>query len=192
MQSLEKLTKAGACTPREMKLYTNADTVKNEDGDAIRYPIEMLNTLSPSLLLTDHMLSLMKEFIVVLFGNLVPKNGHEDGKRQVLESMTNNTLFLRIVTGMRRGAKVALPEISCVCGDDSIPVPRLKRLQAPRRFCFGTTTKKAKGQFIGDKLGIDLCEDIFSHVQLYAALLGANHRSTFVVLSETKTERKIT
>lgn len=64
----------------------------------------MLNTLSHGSAVPDHMLSLKKLFVLMLFCKLDPKNGNFKGKRYVLENITNNVILLQIPAGMREGA----------------------------------------------------------------------------------------
>lgn len=98
--------------------------------------------------------------------------------------MTNNVLFLQIAAGMQKGAKLTLREISCLPGDHSFSVPKVKRLQFPIRVCFAIRTNKAQGQLFGEKIGTDLCEDCISLGQLYVALSSATHTSNIVVHNE--------
>lgn len=46
-RELEELNMiVGKHIPGEMRTYTSADTVETEDDNALRYPTEMLNSLS--------------------------------------------------------------------------------------------------------------------------------------------------
>lgn len=47
----------GPYIPGEMRTITSADTVETKDENALRYPVEMLNTLHHRSHLADHMLS---------------------------------------------------------------------------------------------------------------------------------------
>lgn len=57
-----------------MKTYTVADTVDNKDDNALRYAMEMQNTLSRGSALPGHILSFKKGYIVVLLLHFDPKN----------------------------------------------------------------------------------------------------------------------
>lgn len=62
-----------------------ADTVKNENGNALRSPMERLNTFSHGLAFRDHMLGL-KTLTVMLPRNSYSLNRQVNRTRYVVES----------------------------------------------------------------------------------------------------------
>lgn len=83
-----------------MRKFKRADTVENENENALTYLMEMLITLSHGSAFPGHMLSLKKGFIVMLLCNLDTKNGDVNGTQYVVENMANNFLLLQITTSM--------------------------------------------------------------------------------------------
>lgn len=118
----------GAYILDKMRTFTSKYIVHNEDQNAQRYPMEMLNTLSHGQALPGHMLSPKKGFVVMLFHDLDPKNVHLNGKRYVVENMRYNILFSLIVPVMFKEVEMALPQINCAHNYDLFPVPVYKRL----------------------------------------------------------------
>lgn len=60
--------------PAAKRTYASADTVENEEGNALSYPMEILITFSTGSTLQDHMLNLKEGFGVMLLRKLDPKN----------------------------------------------------------------------------------------------------------------------
>ena len=183
-------TLAGALIPGTVRQYKSADQVENENENQLRYPVEMLNTLTAGSALPDHKLLLKRGYPVMLLRNIDTENGHCNGARYIIENMTNNVLFLRLAIGSKKGARLTLPRMPCGPGDpDNFPVPGFTRTQFPVRVCFALTTNKAQGQSFGGKLGLDLREECFSHGQLYVALSRTTHPSN-VTICTAKTDRR--
>lgn len=106
---------------------------------------EVHNTLRHGSALQDHMLTLKKGPIVMLFRLLDRKNGHANVTRYVMENMTKNSLFLPIATGRQIVVNLPLPRISCELGDGSLPVPGFNHLRFPVRMPFAITRNEAQG-----------------------------------------------
>ena len=69
--------------------------------------------------------------------------------------------------------------------DHTLPF-KFKRKQFPIRLSFAMTIKKAQGQTIPN-VGVYLPELVFSHGQLYIALLrGVSHKSTWILANSNK------
>lgn len=65
-EELEKIiTIVGATIPGESRKTTSGNAVESEDDSSIRYPIEMLNTISHRWSLSDHMRITETGFIVM-------------------------------------------------------------------------------------------------------------------------------
>ena len=76
-------------------------------------------------------------------------------------------LRCRILGGKHAGNDVFIPRITIDPSED-LPV-NLFRRQFPVRLAFVMTINKSQGQSIVN-VGIDLCNPVFSHGQLYVAL----------------------
>ncbi len=72
--------------PGSYKTFLSADTVEREDQNGLRYPVEILNSLTGGSSLPNHRLQLKKEFIVMLLRNLCPQKGHVNGARYIVEA----------------------------------------------------------------------------------------------------------
>ena len=153
------------------------------------YCVELLNTLTAGSALPDHLLRLKKGYIVMLLRNLDAQVGHVNGSRYIVEKMTNNLLFLRLVTGTKAGARLGLPRMPCGPGDDTFPIPGFTRTQFPVRVCFGITVNKAQGQSFSGNLGLDIKDECFSHGQLYVALSRTTHPSQLTVCMSEGVDR---
>lgn len=149
----------------------------------MRYPTELLNTLTVGSALPDHKRKLKKGFIVMRLRNLDPQNGHVNGARYVIENMTGSLLYLRVAVGSHEGTRLCLPRMPCGPGDDNFPVPGFTRTQFPIRTCFALTANKSQGQSFGGRIGLDLRDMCFSHGQLYVALSRTTHPSNVTVLT---------
>ncbi|CDF40520.1 ATP dependant DNA helicase [Chondrus crispus] len=173
--------------------FLSADKVENEDRNALRYPVELLNTPTAGSSLPDHQLKLKKGFVVMLLRNLNPNDGHVNGARHLVDGMSNSLLCLRVATGSHLGKPLCLPRMPCGPGDDNFPVPGFTRTQVPIRASFAMTTNKAQGQSFGGLLRLDLRNHCFSHGQLYAALSRTTHPGNVVVLipDADKTTRNV-
>lgn len=82
----------------------NAD---NEDENALRYPVELINSLEVYRCLPDHQLGLRREFIVVLISNLNPSCGYFNEPRYVEEEISRSIMYLSLVTGPNKGKRLA-------------------------------------------------------------------------------------
>ncbi|CDF39089.1 ATP dependant DNA helicase [Chondrus crispus] len=170
------------------RTYLSANKVENENTNALIYPTEMLTTLTAGSALPDHKLKLKKGFIVMLLRNLDPATGHVNGARYVIENMTNNLLFLRVIAGSHEGNRLCLLRMPCGPGDDNFPIPGFTRTQFPIRTCFALTTNKAQGRSLGGRIGLDLRDHCFSHGQLYVALSRTTHPSNVTILTRESDE----
>jgi len=120
----------------------------------------------------------------MLLRNLDRANGHINGARYVIESMTNNILFLKLAVGPHKGKLLALPRMPCGPGSEDFPIPGFTRTQFPVRVCFAMTTNKAQGQSFKQELGISFTSECFSHGQAYVALSRTTHPQKVNVVLE--------
>ena len=172
----------GNMIPGEFTPFRSADSVENAEENALRYPVELLNSLSGKGSLPDHVITLKKGFPVMLLRNIDPSNGHCNGSRYIVEKFSRTLLYLKVSVGTHKGKKLALPRMPCSPGDSNYPVPGFIRLQFPIRVCFAMTTNKSQGQSFKGNLGLDFSSPCFSHGQLYVALSRTTHPKNISVL----------
>ena len=89
--------------------YFSADSVQAKDEvDSSLYPLEFLNTLTPSGM-PPHKLVLKKDVLVILLRNLNPAEGLCNGTRLIIKECYQNTIDAEILTGVNQGKRIFLP-----------------------------------------------------------------------------------
>lgn len=94
-------------------MYTMTDNVKNENENALRYPMKMLSALSDGPALPHHLFSFKKGFVVMVLHNSNAINGNGNETTYVPESKLNHLLFLQIASISQEIIKVTLPKVTC-------------------------------------------------------------------------------
>ncbi|CAG8834835.1 42811_t:CDS:1, partial [Gigaspora margarita] len=83
--------------------YLSADSVKDKDqGDQSLYPVEFLNTLTPSGMPPYHLV-LKKDVLVILLRNLDPTEGLCNSTRLIIKNCYKFILDAEILTGVNKG-----------------------------------------------------------------------------------------
>lgn len=80
--------------PGTYHTYLSAGNAYDEDGAALQYPAEMLNTLTAMSRLPQHRLKLKKRFTFMLPCNLDLSNGHVSVSIYTVKDLKSNVLFL--------------------------------------------------------------------------------------------------
>ena len=151
----------------EEKVYHSADKAICEvDEEAANYPIEFLNSLTPSGM-PPHQLLLKRGAVVMLLRNLNIQKGLCNGTRLIIDRLHDHILQATILTGSCQGQQVLIPRIKLAPSDTNLPFV-LQRTQFPVRLSYAMTINKAQGQTF-KKVGIYLRDPVFAHGQLYVA-----------------------
>ncbi|XP_022169936.1 uncharacterized protein LOC111033491 [Myzus persicae] len=145
------------------QMYYLVDTFLEKE-DAVHFPIEFLNSLTPSGV-PPHTLILKIGAPIILMRNLSPPTLCNGTKLQI-KKFRSLLLECIILTGCGNGKIVLIPRIPIIPSD--LPF-KFKRIQFPVKLAFAMTINKAQGQTL-NVAGIDLSVQCFSHDQLYATL----------------------
>lgn len=146
----ENSTILGGYIPEEMRTFTTADTVEDEEENSFEYPMKMGNTISQESALPEHIPNTEKKFVEMILCNLDPNSRHVTERKDVVRNMTRNDLLPQFGTAMRKRARLTLTGISCGPIGDHLPIPGFKRLQFSNCVCFAITANKAQGQSFGE------------------------------------------
>jgi hypothetical protein len=167
-----------------VKCYVSADkAICDNEEEANNYPVEFLNSLTPSGM-PPHRLLLKPGAIIMLLRNLDISRGLCNGTRLIVRVLHQHVLDTEILMGAHQGDRVLIPRIKLAPSDVNLPFT-LHRTQYPIRLSYAMTINKAQGQTF-NKLGIFLPETVFSHGQLYVAFSRArSFQNVYVQLGQT-------
>ena len=168
--------------PGDVSELRSIDSIIDEERrglDAV-YPVEFLNTLTPSGM-PPHNLRLKVGMPIILLRNLSPDMGLCNGVRMVLLCVGQRVLTCKIVVGAFAGQIVHIPRMSLIPSDTAYPF-QFRRRQFPIKPAFALTINKSQGQTVGF-VGFFLYTPVFSHGQLYVALSRVTARDRIKVLA---------
>ena len=165
---------------QESRFYQSADAIADTSQTSL-YPVEFLNTLTPSGL-PPHSLYLKKNAPVILLSNLNPREGLLNGTRLRVLNLGDRVIDAEIMTGRKAGNCVFLPRITLTPSDSGLPFD-LKRRQFPVRAAFALTINKSQGQTL-DFVGLDLTNEVFTQGQLYVAFSRVRSFSSISILPD--------
>ena len=128
--------------PGQPFVYHSTDKVLNTT-EAFEYPQEFLWKITNGSM-PPHTLVLKKGTPVMMLRNLDPANGHVNGSRYVVISMTSKVIHARLATsGPNKGQEIMIPRILFHPKDRTLPF-EMERKQFPIRVCFGITSNKSQ------------------------------------------------
>ena len=151
----------------EKKLYPSVDhVVCDNEEEHLNYPLEFLNSLTPSGM-PEHRLYLKVGAIIMLLRNLDIRNGLCNGTRLIVRRLHNHVIDAEVISSTHSGQRVLIPRIKLAPSDANLPFV-LARRQFPIRLAYSMTINKSQGQTFR-RVGIYLPAPVFTHGQLYVA-----------------------
>ena len=169
--------------PGEEYCYYSCDTLIN-NGNAAVYPIDFLNSITPSTL-PPHILKLKLNSPIILLRNIDFTNNLCNGTRLICKAFSKHVIEAEVATGLLKGQRVFIPRMSLIPTDDDSPV-EFKRRQFPIRLAFAITINKSQGQTMKN-IGLYLEYDVFSHGQLYVALSRVCSEMSLTIFTKNNT-----
>ncbi|KAJ8936715.1 hypothetical protein NQ314_012187 [Rhamnusium bicolor] len=128
----------------EVTSYFSVDSVKEDPGDRLRIPMDLLNSVNVSGL-PPHELKLKVGAVVMLLRNLDVDVGECNGARLQVTRLGDLIVECVFLTGERRGQRIWLPRIKMLARDSLIP-REVIRIQFPIRLTYAMTINKSQGQ----------------------------------------------
>mmetsp|Transcript_17205 Transcript_17205/g.22373 ORF Transcript_17205/g.22373 Transcript_17205/m.22373 type:complete len:527 (-) Transcript_17205:77-1657(-) len=128
------------------------------------YPQEFLHSMTPSGM-PPHELQLKQGAIVIILRTLNMKQHLCNGRRMIVEHMTQNGLKLKHIGDLEGQPSVWVPRI--IFKSEPLPFVLVRR-QFPVKLAFCMTIDKSQGNTF-NKVGVFLPRPVFSHGQFYVA-----------------------
>ena len=126
----------------ESRFYTSVDSIVHDDiGNEVNYPVEFLNSQTPSGM-PPHVLKLKKGAIIMLLRNLNPKRGLLNGTRLLIVSLSELYIHGKLISGSKKGEEAFIPRIDLSPSDTTLPF-KMTRRQFPVTTAFAMTINKS-------------------------------------------------
>ena len=133
--------------PGDAQEFLSADSV--DDKDSVHqnlYPVEFLNTLTPSGT-PPHKLILKFSIPIMLLRNLSSTKGFCNGTRLIVRDLKQHIIEAEIITGTHLDQRVYIPQFRIAPSDADLPFQLICH-QFSIRLAFAMTINKAQGQTI--------------------------------------------
>jgi len=153
-------------SPAQHRVYYSADSVVHGEQHGI-YPTEFLNTLSFSGI-PPHELHLQEGCPIILLRNMT--SGLANGTKLIVIQFMQHVIETEVAIVPTKGQRVFIPRLSITPSNTERMPFTLRRRQFPMCPAFAMTINKAQGQTL-KMVGIFLPKPVFTHGQLYAAML---------------------
>ncbi|KAH1189293.1 ATP-dependent DNA helicase PIF1 [Glycine max] len=163
--------------------YLSSDSVDksetNEDSYFQSITTKFLNSLNTSGLPT-HSIKLKIGSPIMLLRNLDQNQGLCNGIRLVVTKMTKHVIAAEIISGKNIDLAVYIPRMSMSPSQSPWPFKLLKR-QFPIMLSYAMAINKSQGLLLS-MVGLYLPKPVFTHGQLYVALLRVNSTKGLKIL----------
>lgn len=172
--------------PGDARLYRSVDTAMT-DGEAVQYPVELLNSLELSGM-PPHRLTLKIGVPIMILRSLEPPKT-TNGTRCIVTRLHENVIEAKISCGPYKSDTVLLPRIPLIPSDSDLPFT-FRRLQFPVKPCFAMTINKSQGQTF-KAMGVDLSTPPFTHGMMYVAASRAGTPRNLTILAPNQQTRNV-
>ncbi|KAK9694726.1 PIF1-like helicase [Popillia japonica] len=174
-------------------VYHSIDDVISDDPETRdMYPVEFLNSLTPSGF-PQHTLKLKDGCIIMLLRNLNVRANLCNGTRLLVRHLGELYIDAEIIRfdGQLSNKRVFIPRIDFTTNQTSNLPFIMRRRQFPVRLSYCLTINKSQGQSY-DSVGIYLPNAVFDHGQLYVACSRARSmRQLFIHVTDTNNQGRI-
>ncbi|KAF7807730.1 ATP-dependent DNA helicase PIF1-like [Senna tora] len=174
--------------PGEERKYLSSNAICNQDQLTEVYTTEFLNTICGSGL-PYHQLKLKVGAPIMFLRNIDRSMGLCNGTRLVLTRMCEHVIEASIMSGKFAGEKVLIARMLISPSDYKLPF-KFQRRQFPVVLSFAMTINKSQGQTLSN-VGIYLPRPVFSHGQLYVAILRVTKQSGLKILVTDANRRQM-
>ncbi|GBM82795.1 hypothetical protein AVEN_139442-1 [Araneus ventricosus] len=174
-----------ACLPGETVVYEAVDDIASDDpNDRLTFPVEFLNSLTPTGM-PPYKLNSKPGCIIMLLRNLAPTKVLCNGTRLIVTKLQRNIIEAKRI-GSANSETYFIPRIPLIPSDSNMPF-KFKRKQFSVRLAYSMTINKAQGQTF-EKICLMLNNPVFSHGQLY---VGFSRVKSFDSVTVVAPSRKI-
>ncbi|GBM29649.1 hypothetical protein AVEN_125296-1 [Araneus ventricosus] len=169
-----------ACLPGETVVHEAVDDIVSGDpNDRLTFPVEFLNSLTPTGI-PPYKLNLKTGCIIMLLRNLAPIKGLCNGTRLIVTKLQRNIIEAKRI-GSENGETYFIPQIPLIPSDSNMPF-KFKRKQFPVLLAYRMTINKAQGQTF-EKICLMMNNPTFSHGQLYVGFSRAKSFDSVTVVA---------
>ncbi|KAL2976555.1 hypothetical protein AAZX31_13G016000 [Glycine max] len=177
--------------PGEQMEYLSSDSVeKSKTIESCHFrslSTKFLNSLTTSGL-PNHCLKLKIGTPIILLRNLDQTQGLCNGTRLIITKLAKHVIAADIISGTNIGDHVYIPRMSMSPSQSPWPFKLLRR-QFPIMLSYAMTINKSQGQSLSS-VGLYLPKPIFSHGQLYVALLRVKSKKGLRILIHDQEDKK--